>query len=117
MLLVAVVGTWLCTSLAREARVALWQRDRLAPALDPDTTPDGPAMNASSNSAKLYFVVSGRLRVTFDDGSGQTIGAQGAVHVPPGVWVELWGEDARILIICSPAYDPADETIEERKGP
>ena len=66
-------------------------------------------------STKLYFVVSGELRAVFDDGSDHMVGPQGAILVPPGVWAELHGKNARVLIVCAPAYDAVDESIEDRE--
>ncbi|WP_405596723.1 hypothetical protein OG741_11465 [Streptomyces sp. NBC_01410] len=63
-------------------------------------------------SAKLYFVISGKLRVNAD-GVEREAGPLSGVLVPPGSWVELVGESAKILIICGPAFNLADESFAE----
>ncbi|MFF7977144.1 hypothetical protein [Streptomyces sp. NPDC007905] len=62
-------------------------------------------------SAKLYFVISGKLRVV-SDSSEREAGPLSGVLVPADTWVELVGENAKIIIICAPAFNPADESFE-----
>ncbi|MEU6712724.1 hypothetical protein ABZ897_14685 [Nonomuraea sp. NPDC046802] len=63
-------------------------------------------------SVKLYFVLSGKLLVKSDE-MEREVGPLAGVLIEPGTWVELVGEAAQIAIVYSPAFDPADETIDE----
>ncbi|MFI1334960.1 hypothetical protein ACH4U7_33620 [Streptomyces sp. NPDC020845] len=62
-------------------------------------------------SVKLYFVISGKLRV-ISDGVEREVGPLSGVRVPAGTWVKLVGENAKVAIICGPAFNPADESFE-----
>ncbi|MEU6720730.1 hypothetical protein ABZ897_55540 [Nonomuraea sp. NPDC046802] len=63
-------------------------------------------------SAKLYLVLSGKLRV-ISGGMEREAGPLSGITVEPGTWVELIGYAAKIAIVYSPAFNPADETIDE----
>ncbi|MDA0633314.1 hypothetical protein OUY22_07765 [Nonomuraea sp. MCN248] len=63
-------------------------------------------------SVKLYFVLSGNIRIK-SDGTEHEIGPLGAAMIDPGTWVELVGEAARIAILYSPAFNLDDEIIDE----
>lgn len=70
--------------------------------------PHGNRVNA--RSAKLYYVTAGTLEMTVDS-IEHTLNVGDALLVRPGKWHSMLGYNARVLIICAPAFDGADETI------
>jgi mannose-6-phosphate isomerase-like protein (cupin superfamily) len=61
-------------------------------------------------SSKLYFVLAGTLSVTID-GRHSELRRHDAVLIPPGSWHALDGQEAEILIVVAPPYNPADESL------
>lgn len=61
-------------------------------------------------SHKLYLVLAGSLEIVTDAGR-RTLNRDDVAIVPPGVWCELIGAQARVAIACAPALNPNDEEI------
>jgi len=73
---------------------------------------NGPHSNrVNRRSVKLYFLTEGTLDIVVD-GVQHRLHQQDALLVPPNKWHTMEGHNARMLIICAPAYDAADEEIE-----
>ena len=72
---------------------------------------DGPhSLRVNRRSTKLYYVERGVLEMTID-GRRHDVEAGGATLIRVGEKHEMVGHEVRMLIISSPAFDPADEEI------
>jgi mannose-6-phosphate isomerase-like protein (cupin superfamily) len=61
-------------------------------------------------SDKLYLVISGEVAVTTGSGDAR-LGQGDALLVPAGEPIALHGKNAEIVIVCTPAFNGADEEI------
>ncbi|MEJ2852826.1 MULTISPECIES: AraC family ligand binding domain-containing protein [unclassified Saccharothrix] len=68
------------------------------------------SLRVNRRSTKLYYVERGTLDITID-GRKYTADAGSTILVRVDEEHEMVGHAARVLIICSPAFDPADEEI------
>jgi quercetin dioxygenase-like cupin family protein len=66
----------------------------------------------NQRSAKLYYVVSGELVVDLD-GRNYELQPRDALLIRPGEPHAMEGRAANVVIVCTPAFDAADEVMEE----
>lgn len=75
-------------------------------------TLDGPHdSRVNYHSEKIYYLLEGTAELTVE-GEAVELSAHDAAVVPPGKTHSLYGNEAEILMIVSPPYDPDDEEIQ-----
>jgi mannose-6-phosphate isomerase-like protein (cupin superfamily) len=74
---------------------------------------DGPHGNRINNrSAKIYFVLSGKLDITVDE-CDYHLSDRDCLWIPANKWHKMVGQDAEMIIMTVPAYDFEDEIVED----
>lgn len=74
-------------------------------------TLDGPHdSRVNHRSEKTYYLIEGTAELTVE-GESIELSARDAAVVPPGKTHSLYGNEAELLMIVSPPYDPEDEEL------
>ncbi|HEX8069850.1 MAG TPA: cupin domain-containing protein [Pyrinomonadaceae bacterium] len=81
-----------------------------------EVLPPGAAVGRHHHAAteEVYYILSGRGRMTVGD-EERAVGAGDAVFIPRGATHTLANtgpEPLVLLLVCGPAYDPADHLVE-----
>jgi len=71
----------------------------------------GPHINRmNKRSSKLYFITDGTLDLHVEN-KPYSLTSGDSLLIPPGAWHSMNGNNAKMLIICSPAFNGNDEII------